>query len=168
MSGTDFITATQPAGMDGIGASPITNNQADDHHDYNELATKDNHFVAVTEVETTDTAGNVSVAGSDVINHLTDGTFADQNTSITAIKPSLLVELSQIIATETAKVDNYLRANDIAFPSFEPDGYADFPRLQEEIQKSRQEIIRATQELKDLVVGPTESVRWMGWDVGSA
>ena len=80
-------------------------------------------------------------------------------------EPSLLVKLSHIIAVETAKVDDYLRANNIPTPTFDADGHADFPRLLEDIQKSRQEIVRATNELKDLIVGPTESMRWLGWDV---
>lgn len=75
-----------------------------------------------------------------------------------------LLELASIIKSETEKFEAYLRDNDIPGPSFEPDGHADLPRLPEHVQMSRQEIIRATQELKDLMVGPTESVRWMAWD----
>ena len=166
MSGTDFITQTQPAGMEVATASLTTNTQREDqHNDFNELATKENHFIAVNEVDNSDLVSSANVAGSDAIKHLADETFGDEKTFTPSTQPSLLIELSQIIATETAKIDDYLRNNGIPFPSFEPDGHADFPKLPEHIQRSRQEIMRATQELKDLVVGPTESMRWMGWDV---
>lgn len=77
---------------------------------------------------------------------------------------SALIELARIIAREADKVDAYLVQNNIAVPSFEPDGLADFPHLPEDIQSSRQELVRATTELRDLVVGPTESLRWLAWD----
>jgi hypothetical protein len=78
---------------------------------------------------------------------------------------SLLVKLSQIIARETEKVDTYFRENSIPSPSFEADGLSEHPALPDEIQKARLAVIKAAADLKDLMVGPKESLRWMAWDV---
>lgn len=78
---------------------------------------------------------------------------------------SNIVALAQIISKETEKLDAYLKETNTPYPSFEFDGPLDFPQLPEHMQKTRQEIIRATSELRDLTVGPTESLRWMAWDV---
>lgn len=78
---------------------------------------------------------------------------------------SNIIALAQIISKETEKLDVYLKDTNTPYPSFEHDGPADFPKLPEHMQKTRQEIVRATSELRDLIVGPTESLRWMAWDV---
>jgi hypothetical protein len=78
---------------------------------------------------------------------------------------SLLVKLSQTIARETEKVDAYFRENSIPTPTFEVDGPSDYPALPDEIQKARITVIKAAADLKDLMVGPKESLRWMAWDV---
>jgi hypothetical protein len=82
-------------------------------------------------------------------------------------KPSTssLIELAQVITRETKKLDRYLKDNGIQAPSFEVDSQANFPKLEGEIKRAREEIVRATRELGDLVTGPTESIRWMAWDV---
>lgn len=76
-----------------------------------------------------------------------------------------MVALSQKIAKETEKLEAYMKENGLAMPSFDVDAADDFPRLPEEIQRSRLEIIHATKELRDLAVGPRESVRWGVWEV---
>lgn len=76
-----------------------------------------------------------------------------------------MVALSQKIAKETEKLEAYMKENGLVMPSFEVDAADDFPKLPEEIQKSRLEIIHATKELRDLAVGPRESVRWGVWEV---
>lgn len=78
---------------------------------------------------------------------------------------SLLVKLSQIIARETEKIDAYFRENSIPAPTFEADGLSDYPTLPDEVQKARLAVIKAAADLKDLMVGPKESLRWMAWDV---
>jgi hypothetical protein len=78
---------------------------------------------------------------------------------------SLLISLSQTITRETAIVDQYLKTHGGPFPSFEADGPASFPKLPENVLKARLEVLRATNELKDLVTGPSEIIRWMAWDV---
>jgi hypothetical protein len=77
---------------------------------------------------------------------------------------SLLVQLARTILAETEKVSAYLQKEGITAPSFSEDSPADFPKLPEEITKSRQAVVLATAKLRDLVVGPRESLRWMAWD----
>lgn len=50
-------------------------------------------------------------------------------------------------------------------PSFDVDSPGDFPKLPDEIQMCRIEIVNATKQLRDLAVGPRESIRWGVWDV---
>ena len=84
--------------------------------------------------------------------------------SVTA-SPPRMSELARKIASEAEKVEAYFEDNDIPLPSFEVDSPADYPRLPDEIQKSRQEVIAATKKLRELAVGPRESVRWSTWGV---
>jgi hypothetical protein len=79
--------------------------------------------------------------------------------------PFRLIELAQTISRETNTLDKYLREHRCPSPSFDVDAPLDFPSLPDDIQKTRQMIIECTQELRDLVVGPTETIRWMSWDV---
>lgn len=79
--------------------------------------------------------------------------------------PSLMITLTQKISKETEKVEAYFRENGLQTPSFDVDAPNDFPDMPDDISRSRREVIHATQELHDLMVGPRESVRWMAWDV---
>lgn len=76
-----------------------------------------------------------------------------------------IIALSKKIAKETEKLEAYMKENGLTMPSFDVDAADDFPRLPEDIQRSRLEIIHATKELRDLAVGPRESVRWGVWEV---
>ncbi|KAI1779353.1 S-adenosyl-L-methionine-dependent methyltransferase [Hypoxylon cercidicola] len=78
--------------------------------------------------------------------------------------PSKIVALAQKISAETEKVDVYFREKGLQTPSFDADTLSDFPKMPDDISTSRREIIHATRELQDLMVGPRESVRWMAWD----
>ncbi|KKY35754.1 putative s-adenosyl-l-methionine-dependent methyltransferase [Diaporthe ampelina] len=75
-----------------------------------------------------------------------------------------MVALSQKIARETEKLEAYMKEKGLVMPSFDVDAADDFPKLPEEIQRSRLDIIHATKELRDLAVGPRESVRWGVWE----
>lgn len=86
-------------------------------------------------------------------------------TNQTKPSTSQLIDLAGIITRETEKLDNYLKENGSPQPSFDVDGPANFPKMSEEMKKSREEVVRATKELGDLVAGPTENIRWMAWDV---
>ncbi|KAL2132410.1 hypothetical protein VTI74DRAFT_3828 [Chaetomium olivicolor] len=77
---------------------------------------------------------------------------------------SRMVALAQKIAKETEKLEAYMNANNLPMPSFDVDAPADFPKLPEDVLKSRQEIIFATKELGLLAHGPRESVRWGIWE----
>lgn len=79
-----------------------------------------------------------------------------------------MIALAQKIASETEKVEAYFKNNDLLTPSFDADAPGDFPIMPDDVSRSRREVIHATQELHDLMVGPRESVRWMAWDVSSS
>lgn len=78
---------------------------------------------------------------------------------------SRLTELTNIIATETKKIDQFFAKNSIPHLSFDPDAPADFPvpSSNAEIQEARRTVVNATKELHDLMVGPRETIRWMAW-----
>ncbi|KAI5867814.1 S-adenosyl-L-methionine-dependent methyltransferase [Durotheca rogersii] len=78
--------------------------------------------------------------------------------------PSTMIALAQKISAETEKVDAYFRDKGLPAPSFDVDAPSDFPKMPDDISRSRREVIHATQELHDLMIGPRESVRWMAWD----
>lgn len=82
--------------------------------------------------------------------------------------PSRLSELSSIIATKTAEIEAYLEAKGLPQPGFGPDDPAELGPIaleDEDMQKTRIELIDATRELRDLVVGPSDSIRYLPWEV---
>jgi hypothetical protein len=86
-----------------------------------------------------------------------------------ASSSSRLVELTDIISTNTKRIDEYLAAEGLPNLTFDADGPPDFPvpNKNEEIAAARRAVVIATQELHDLMVGPRESIRWMAWSVRS-
>lgn len=80
---------------------------------------------------------------------------------------SRLSELTALIQRETGKIEQYLAANGLPALSFDPHAPLDFPvpASNTEIQQARRAVINATQELHDLMVGPSESMRWLAWSV---
>jgi hypothetical protein len=111
---------------------------------------------ATTETEPSNTSTNEEHIPSSNIPTLTKGP---------ARAKVNMVELAQIITRETEKLDKYLKESGSEQPGFDVDSPANFPKLPAEIKKAREEVMRATKELGDLVTGPTESVRWIAWDV---
>lgn len=88
---------------------------------------------------------------------------ADTNT---IANTTSMTALADIISKETAKLEAYLKENNLPMPSFDVDTAADdFPKLPEDMQKSRLAVIHATKQLRDLTVGPRESLRWGVWKV---
>ncbi|KAF8860220.1 S-adenosyl-L-methionine-dependent methyltransferase [Acephala macrosclerotiorum] len=104
--------------------------------------------------------------GSPALSQRSNRAFSSSTATAQETKQSTsqLIELAGIITRETEKLDKYLKASGSPQPSFDVDGPANFPKLDEEMKKAREEVVRATKELGDLVAGPTESIRWMAWD----
>lgn len=102
---------------------------------------------------------SIPTAASPLPNENTRATMATTTTA-----PSMTA-LADTISKETAKLEKYLKEKGLPMPSFEVDAADDFPQLPEEMQKSRLEIIHATKQLRDLTVGPRESLRWGVWEV---
>jgi hypothetical protein len=84
-----------------------------------------------------------------------------------ASTPSRMAVLAQTIAQETEKLEKYMKDNKLPMPSFDAESLGDFPKLPEDMAKSRMDIIFATRELRDLVVGPREGLRWGVWGVST-
>lgn len=80
---------------------------------------------------------------------------------------SQIIALAKKISAETDKLDKYLKDHDMPNLGFGVDAAGDLPKLPNDVQKSRQEIVYATKELGNLVRGPRESVRWGVWSVSS-
>lgn len=89
---------------------------------------------------------------------------ATSSTTTEAAPPSRMMTLAKTITDETAKLEAYLKANNLPLPSFDVDSPADYPKLPADIAKSRNAIIVATKELGLLAHGPRESVRWAVWE----
>ncbi|KAI1343218.1 S-adenosyl-L-methionine-dependent methyltransferase [Xylariaceae sp. FL0016] len=75
-----------------------------------------------------------------------------------------MANLARKISHGTAVVESHLVKNRIPIPGFHKTLLLDYPALPEHVARCRREVIEATQELHDLMVGPRENVRWMAWD----
>ncbi|KAK8055068.1 O-methyltransferase [Apiospora rasikravindrae] len=77
-----------------------------------------------------------------------------------------IVELSLLIAKETAKVDGFLSRKGLAAPSFDEDAPQSIPIPDEsaDIKEARLAVIEACSELKDLMTGPKELLRFKWTD----
>lgn len=75
---------------------------------------------------------------------------------------STLTALAARIAKSAETIESFLEANKLPAPSFEADGPKTFPVTDgnPEIMAARDELIDCTQELRDLVVGPTDTIKW--------
>lgn len=78
-----------------------------------------------------------------------------------------LTTLSDTITKNTKILTDHLSSKGLEAPSFAIDGLIEFPiTSSEEVPwRAREELIRDTLELHDLVVGPREGLRGLGWDV---
>jgi hypothetical protein len=86
-------------------------------------------------------------------------------TAVAQSTTSSLIQLAATITRETEKLDRFIKESGAPVPSFDVDAPLDFPKLPDDIKTAREEVVRATKELGDLVTGPRESIRWMAWDV---
>ncbi|KAF2140298.1 uncharacterized protein K452DRAFT_335379 [Aplosporella prunicola CBS 121167] len=73
--------------------------------------------------------------------------------------------LADLIARETRKIEDYFAANGLPGLSFDADAPLDFPVPSSniDIHAARRTVIDATKELHGLMVGPSESLRWLAW-----
>ncbi|KAH8879499.1 S-adenosyl-L-methionine-dependent methyltransferase [Thozetella sp. PMI_491] len=73
-----------------------------------------------------------------------------------------IIELSLLIAKETAKVHDYLIANDLSTPSLDAEALPSIPIPNDapDIQAARAAVIEACSELKSLMIGPKELLRF--------
>jgi hypothetical protein len=74
-----------------------------------------------------------------------------------ASKERRIVELSNIIGVNTAKIDRYLSENNLPEPTFdaEDSNSLTFPS---EIQDTREEVLNASLELQELLLGAKEVI----------
>ncbi|KAI9686629.1 MAG: hypothetical protein M1822_003640 [Bathelium mastoideum] len=70
-----------------------------------------------------------------------------------------IAELSDLIQTNTAKVDNWLKERRLPTPSFDKDGPVDFGIDAPEIQQARMIVMESSLELHDLLLGPSMLLR---------
>jgi hypothetical protein len=95
-----------------------------------------------------------------------NGTKEAENGQTQTVKSTTsLVELAKTIARETEKLEKYYKDIGHPLPGWEVDSSVDLPKFPDDIKKAREEVVKATKELEYLVTGPTESLRWMAWDV---
>ncbi|KAH8812830.1 S-adenosyl-L-methionine-dependent methyltransferase [Xylogone sp. PMI_703] len=74
-----------------------------------------------------------------------------------------LTQLAKDILANAQKIEDFLASNNLPQPSFNAEDAEDFPVALEhaEIHKARYALIDATRELRDLVVGPLDTLKWM-------
>lgn len=80
-----------------------------------------------------------------------------------------LTTISKSIEENTQILTGKLYTQGLSAPSYERDGLADFPLKEsdDETLKARQQILSLTKELRDLVLGPRESLKLMAMDVST-
>lgn len=106
-----------------------------------------------------------TVSGSSIIhNHFETPLLPSRYTTLQP-SASSLVRLATTITRETEKFHRYLKDNGIEEPSFDVNSAVAFPKLPEDMRRSRENIIMATQELGDLMTGAEEGLRWLALDV---
>jgi hypothetical protein len=70
---------------------------------------------------------------------------------------SRIVQLAQLIASQTAIVDEHIRNNDLAQPSFEPDGPIEpIQKATPQVKAATNDVIEAAIELRQLLEGPVK------------
>ncbi|KAJ5673631.1 hypothetical protein N7507_002758 [Penicillium longicatenatum] len=74
-----------------------------------------------------------------------------------------LTELAKSILEDAQALDSFLSSHNLPQPSFAADGVKDFPVGPEhaDIHVIRHRLIDVTKELRDLVVGPKDTIKWM-------
>ncbi|TVY55639.1 O-methyltransferase gsfB, partial [Lachnellula suecica] len=110
------------------------------------------------------TSRNYSATPSAVAKAPEVDTPSDDTRSVTKPSTTSLIQLAATITRETEKLDRFIKESGSPAPSFDVDAPWDFPKLPDDIKTAREEVVKATKELGDLVTGPREGVRWLAWD----
>lgn len=80
-----------------------------------------------------------------------------------------LTQLAKSILEDAQTIDNFLSSNNLPRPSFAAESLKDFPVSTEhaDIHTIRHRLIDATKELRDLVIGPKDTIKWMIMNVSN-
>lgn len=80
-----------------------------------------------------------------------------------------LTELAKSILEDSQAIDSFLSSHNLPQPSFASDGIKDFPVGTEhaDIHAIRHRLIDATRELRDLVICPKDTIKWMIMNVSN-
>lgn len=70
-----------------------------------------------------------------------------------------IAELAACIQQRTLDIDSYLKQNQLPTPSFDEDGPSDLQLSNSNIAAARQQVLSATLELHDLLLGPALCLR---------
>lgn len=65
-----------------------------------------------------------------------------------------IVELATRIQQRTSEIDSYLKRNQLPSPTFDENGPADLKLPNGELSAARDQVLDATLELHDLLLGP--------------
>lgn len=74
---------------------------------------------------------------------------------MTSAPQSRIAELAAEVANHTQRIDQYLAANNLQYPSFDANGPVELG-LPADIEESRVRVLQASQELNDLLQGPRD------------
>ncbi|KAL4910753.1 hypothetical protein BDW74DRAFT_141781 [Aspergillus multicolor] len=74
---------------------------------------------------------------------------------------SRIVELAARIQQRTADINAYLQENNLPQPTFDEDGPTEQSLMSEEMVKARDDVLSATLELHNLILGPAMCLRPM-------
>lgn len=66
---------------------------------------------------------------------------------------SRITQLAALVATNTERIDTYLRENELVHPSFDASGPVDLG-LPQELEMCRRQLLSAAEELQELMQGP--------------
>ncbi|RFU32348.1 hypothetical protein B7463_g3998, partial [Scytalidium lignicola] len=77
--------------------------------------------------------------------------------------PASLTQLAKSILANAQIIEDFLSSNNLPQPSFDVKGPKDFPVGTEhaEIHVARHALIDATRELRNLIIGPVDTLKWM-------
>jgi hypothetical protein len=93
--------------------------------------------------------------------------FSQLKMSTPSYTPPSLTKLAESILANSKVIESFLFTNNLPQPSFDANGPKNFPVGVEhtEIYNARNALVDATKELRDLVIGPRDTLNWMAINV---